>query len=1208
MSHFKQLINPHQHSDSSIDGASTIKQIVKYSKELGVSHVAITEHGNINSAMEMYHSCAKESLKPILGIELYLEPPHMEFLKKVFTSAYDEYVKSVKNPQDKDEWVNKQLKKEYVHLTVHFTDEIGYQHFCKLTPVMEQRAIVKWGERKPLCTLDELRAAQGHITICSGCLIGAVQKWLIGFKSLAKFGDNFLNATINEELAESAYQELRSIAGKDRFYVEVFPHKLTHSWVPPEYEYPGGPLTKGTGFFKPHECTPELPDGDMQRKCNQYMIQLAQKYGDKILISLDSHFATADQKIIQDAKLGNGDEKWKFFNSYHILSSQECASIFKSTLGVNDKTIEEWIDNSYHFASHFNNFKTITSKDRWILQPIQNDFMVALRQKIDRYGRMNWNDAEMVDRLKKEIKVLAFNGKFNLLSYFFTVEDIANFCRNNNVLMNVRGSAGGSLLLYVLGVSAVNPLKHSLSFERFLTEGRIQANTLPDVDMDISDQEKVFDYLSSKYGDGFCRISTDLLLRLKSSIKDAERFINGEVRASTETLTKALPATPQGTEDHGFVFGYEDEQGVHHKGVFETNEALQAWAKVNPDIWSAVSEMLGVQRNKSVHACGCIIAPEPVQNFMPVIQVGDTKATGFSPKQVEQAGGVKYDLLGLNTLRDIQVCLQSIQDRAGVKLDWANLPFDKNSAREFANGLTAAVFQFDTPTIRPYVTKIVKPDQIDNIIDFIECMAAITALGRPGTLDAPSGDGRTLAEVYVARANGEPIEYIHPDLEPIMKVTMGIQLYQEQTLQIFRDIGGFSYEEAEAVRRGIGKKDEKVLILSTRRLREKALVNGWSNEQVDLLIEQIMASARYSFNKSHAISYAYVAYACLYLRTNYKLDWWKAVLDNATKDKITSKFWKHVSSFVEMPSINNTSNSYQIIGDKIVAPMSAVSGLGEKMFEAVVSKAPYRDFANFMEVHFTPKEKEIVNSVKSAVTQNRGRNPLTKPVVRKMIAAGLMDPLFSKEETLLSKLSIFEHEFCRVRDESVSKVKPVNKAFIDLGSEQTFLVRKQMISIYSEDLRDFMLESRGGKLQNEYLKNWIVQDAPEEKYGNPAWYLCVDGDVIDKLKQKCQNGELHPDQRNITFKAVAYVIDEKAFPYKNKSKTANRMVVDIGGHFQEEMLWPKKDEPKAIMGYKGLIVMLTYRTSDKDLRLQSVVPLIDRQKIVNLNSLFSDNS
>lgn len=945
MSKFKPINNPHSHSSASLDGAATVSSYVKHAKANGIQYLTFTEHGNMDSAMDLYVTAKKAGIKPVLGIELYMQPPFLDEISK-------EYLEVEDTPK-----MRKKLRELYVHLTVHFKDEWAFEYFSSLTPKMEERAVVRWGERKPIATIEEVAAASGHIVICSSCFVPGTkvktknglksienikegdivynrfghhdtvlsptsrmyfgdmiklriqgvpdpiictpdhkflvvsgfdryewveaqdltknQKicmvnedrpehqrfveftyenkksgsvvfdlydpetlWAIGLflaegswgaersgrrdsflvtlnKSEAEYANRFSEwakklggsvsitpakksravcvqvfgvvltnawislmeghktainkripalvrslpedclrhvvrgyldgdgsyqfakvnhvktgkydsvkvtaASISHDLiedfsdiyrragihytvhakdytvgkdgthhkkayyltvtsydrvfelwdwisgnlsirrangcsvskvtsiekqhyngfvhclsikgdpsfslaggpivhnclvgavkkwllpdrvtkkvyperAKKAYEMLRDIAGKDNFFVEIFPHKVTHEWVKPEYDKEGKMIKRGE--FVPHDCTPWFPDGDYQKKANMFVYELAKSNGDPCIISLDSHFAYPDQKVVQDSKLGNGQENWRFYNSYHVMSSEESATCLKHTMGLEDKEIEQMIDNSYLWGSHFDNFKLKTKNDRWILPPLDSSWMSNLKEAINRHGRMKWNDPRYVSRLKEEMDLFTNNGRINLMPYFFTVEDIANFCRQSGILMTARGSAGGSLLLYVLGVSATDPIKYDLSLPRFLTLGRIQENTLPDVDMDFGRKDEVLQYLKSKYKDAFAPISIDSMLKLKSSIKDVERSVLGEVRQTTEDMCKKLPTSPQGSNEHEFVFGKDG-----HGGAIEEYPQLKKYAEENHTIWQTVSQMLGVQRQKSQHAC-----------------------------------------------------------------------------------------------------------------------------------------------------------------------------------------------------------------------------------------------------------------------------------------------------------------------------------------------------------------------------------------------------------------------------------------------------------------------------------------------------------------------------------------------------------------------------------------------------------------------------
>lgn len=707
--------------------------------------------------------------------------------------------------------------------------------------------------------------------------------------------------------------------------------------------------------------------------------------------------------------------------------------------------------------------------------------------------------------------------------------------------------------MYLLGVSAFNPLKHDLQFERFLTEGRIKSGTLPDVDIDLSDQTRfIEEYLYLHYGDAACRISTDMVLKLKSSIKDTERAFFTSVRPETEKLTKSFPPIPQGMDEHEFVFGKEEADGSHTPGLIDTNPDLQKYANENPEVWQTVSEMLGVMRNKSTHACGFLIADKPVQEYIPVTYINGTRVSAFSPKQVELAGLIKFDFLGLNTLKDVEECLRSIKERTGIDVDPFNLPEDPKCYEAFAKGETETVFQFNTPTVIPYL-KAIQPKSIDDL-------AAITALCRPGTLDAPAGDGRTLAKLFIDRSQGEPIKYIHDDLEPILAETKGIQLYQEQTLRIFRDIAGYSYEQAEVVRRGIGKKIESVLESCMGDLRTACLNRGWNDQQINLLIDQIMASSRYSFNKAHAISYAYNAYACMWLKTNYPLDWWKATLSNAHKDETATVFWSHVKDFTDLPMLNLSTQKYEIHGDRLVSPLSIITGLGPKTFKSLIDHSPYRNLEHFISIHFNKREKGL-------------KSPVTKSSVFKLIAAGVLDSLLPDPKAPVDQ-KIYAFLQAKAEFNKEKSIEAVPEEYFNMTTFSRYMLKKSLVKMYSEDLRPMILPSVGGFIS---AGQWKLK-SHTMKYKNEINYL--NGRDFSVFKDNVENKENFLLPYDVYFGLVAYILDEKTFTYQGKSKQATKVWIDVNGYVSEEVIWPDYGTNMAKYGYKNNICLIIMRANE----------------------------
>jgi DNA-directed DNA polymerase III PolC len=1525
MSKFKQLISPHNHSHYSLDGAATVEDMVLHLKGQGSPYAALTEHGNLASSLELYDKCKKHHIKPILGIELYIEPPFLLELRKPIEAEIDAS-KKYDSADDREIAIQKALRNEYAHLTVHFKDEWAYEYFCKLTPKMESRALVKWGERKPIATLDEVAGAAGHITACSSCFLpgtkvhteyglknieeiqsgekvynrfGAIdtvitptsriysgkmvklkirgsslpihctedhkflttkgfgktewvpakdlttldevlfiasqdtedtdiwsytytsklQKtiitiplnaesmWCIGLflaegswssvrsgrrdtfnislhKDETAMADRFcqwalslgavsakyffvkntngLKVQVNgvvltealihlfgghaiadskkipriikrlplsklrhlfrgyadgdgcyqttkfnhrnsgqtksikitlasvsqqlaqdmcdilrradidyntsyiapkitksgskkkaahyiyingirevnrtwewtegnlhldnlspipkrvssketyeysgrvhclsvqsdpsfaveggaivhnclvgicgkfllprrksgwssPELAEKAYMMLRDIVGKDNFFVEVFPHEVNKTWKRPDKK------TGARGFFEPHECTPYAINGDIQKPVNDFVMRMAHKNNDRIIVSLDAHFARPEQEATQIARLGNGEEAWRFSNTYNLMSSDEAYAYLTKIHNIDEKTMHQWIDNSYAWASNFDSFNMKTKKERVVLSALKDTWQDDLLKIIDSNGRMNWNDPIMLERLRREIDTITGSG-INLMPYFFTVHDMVDWARKNKILVSPRGSGGGSLLLFLMGISGTNPLKYGLSFERFLTPGRIKGGNLPDIDLDFSDQTSVFEHLAEKYGDAFCNIAIDTQLKLKSSIKDAERCVLGTVKEETERLCKTLPQSPQGSNEHDYVFGSEDDHGHHTPGVFDEHPGLRAYANNNPEIWGMVKEMLGINRQRSSHPCGVVIADQPVQNYMPISYVKTTRVTGFSPKMVEEAGLIKYDILGVNTLRDIQGSLQLIKDRHGIDLDIYNLPDDPRVWQMFQEGKTETVFQFDTPTIRPFL-RTTYPNSIEDL-------TALTSLGRPGTLDAPESEEstRTLADVYVARRNGEPIRYLHPDLEPILKETSGIFLYQEQQMQVFKDVAGYSDAEADEVRRAIGKKDKRLLEKQTSELGARILLKGtWSEDQVNLLIKQIMASANYGFNKSHALAYAVIAYCNAYLKLNFSLEWWTAILKNASKDDL-KRYWTSTQDLIRMPSINQSTETFNIVSisgkEYIQSPITLLDGVGAAITAEVSEKRPFRDFTDFV----TRVDRRIIN----------------KKAVHKFILSGLLDELFPDNTTDLEKIT----QYYKFRQElDGGKNEAIPEELINLSPLQKLRHKRDIFTVYKIDWTETAipyLESNGliKKLNYTYM------------YSDPN-RKDLDGRPL--YNSEAFKNLLNPKNKaEYTVAVVGYVSETKQIEYGRKGatnpdgssvkNTMMRFLLEVGESSAEIIKWPdwgsnshgiEKD-----LSEKVCLVVLNRKNSDRGIQL-TIKKIID---------------
>lgn len=525
------------------------------------------------------------------------------------------------------------------------------------------------------------------------------------------------------------------------------------------------------------------------------------------------HFALPEEKIVQDSRLGGAGGSWRFQNSYHRMSSEEAFGYFKNVMGIDQATYEGWVDNNLEWSRRFKDFKFVERKSLPTKFYPQNT-LEHLKVLIDKHGRMDWGNPEWMKRLGSEIDLLYKNGTIDLLPYFFLAEEVTHLYEKNKMLTGPgRGSAAGLLTTYLLGITHVEPLRYGLSQDRFLTKDRIASGKLPDIDLDFSDRDLLVDpekgWLYQRFGDHVAAISTNTMLRLKSSIKDVARSTHGYVDSDIEALCRKIPNPPQGVDDADFIFGYTGDDGKEVKGFLDESKELQEYTKARAKEWAIVKKMLGITRNKSRHACAMVIANEPVSNFIPLITISGIRTTQYTAGSVEERGGLKMDFLGLNSLKDIQGAIKLIQERNGVIIEqdhtvdakrvpgirlvphkgqlfdiW-NLPEDQSVFRDIAEGDTETVFQLNTNSAKQWLRQFnYEKSPGVKAIDSIEAVAAFTALDRPGPLDAEvrnekTGKAHNMLVEYANRAKGLPKTGAIPALDAMLPETYGVMCIAE---------------------------------------------------------------------------------------------------------------------------------------------------------------------------------------------------------------------------------------------------------------------------------------------------------------------------------------------------------------------------------------------------------------------------------------------
>ncbi len=1190
--------------------------------------------------------------------------------------------------------------KKYYHVTIHFQDQAAFEAGSRLLSVADARAEKHGSERKPLFAWAELEELGGYnVTMTSGCLIGMVQRHIA-------FGGRF-------DIAQKYYERLRSLVKPGNFYVEVFPHVCDRNWdsaVILKFEdgtservksskilrtdkgkygdrAEGGGVyadalvkawekdPKGHGAlravmenkkfverepkiltdvslhegYQMNECTEASPNGDLQVGCNRFVMELAKRYGDKILISDDSHFTKPEEKIVQDIKLASSN--WRFANSYHRMSSAEAWEYFDKVMGIPMAEFESWIDNNREWAAKFEGFKF---EDRRALPtkfyPINTgEHILTL---IKKHGRMDWKNKEYVARLTAEMNLLHYNGVIDLLPYFMIDEECCALHEQNGLLTGPgRGSAAGLLLTYLLGITHVDPIRYDLSMDRFLTLDRIKSGKLPDIDQDLPHRDLIIStddehpengWLHRRFGDHVAQISVDTKLKLRSAVKDVARMTspNKKVPKAVEALAKKFQNAPQGIEDHDFVFGYEDADKNMVAGSIESDLALQEYVANHPKDWEIVQLCLGITRQKSRHPCGYVICNEPVHNFIPLTSVGGVTVTQYTPASVEAAGGIKMDFLTVSSLNDIWAAIRLIQDRStdtsvdwqqarapttgtvpsktinnrrvpmlriiphkGEYLDIWDLPEDQDVFSSICAGDTESVFQFNTESARKWLSHFnhVKCTDANGVVhkalDSILALADFTALDRPGPLDAYVKDPKTnqyhnMLIEYAHRARGVARAVILPVLDELIPETHGVLTYQEQLTRIFQQLGGTTGAEADEFRVHISKK-QTAKVFKDKEIFMPGAIARMGEKDAQTLWEMMETFSNYGFNKSHAVCYVVIGYACAWLKYHYPLEWWTAVLRNASKNDIDTKFWRHCGHLIDLPDINLSGDQFEIVNERIRAPTSLLKGIGPKAHAELCTYRPCKD------------AEDLVRKIEAykASTKPKTRSALTSATIETLIIGGAANSLFPDSPEAKWQLEAWE---TAVSEVTGKRKKSVDAKFQDLKPLMTYQYRKKLLPAYSENLIPLaalkeipnLAYVRDSRFDDLVLRYRYVAKGEDE----------VDDNVFALRADELLRVEAEPlVPGGLRCAAVAYICDQKWRNYQ-ETKEMTVLSIDVEGLRRELVIWPNskgKLAAKFKESYKGAIclVVLAKWKSDKPLSIEDLIviqpPLTEKPEEVS---------
>jgi len=746
-----------------------------------------------------------------------------------------------------------------------------------------------------------------------------------------------LKGEIGQFLAQGKYkqaceiaEELESILGKENFYLELMDLSLKE-----------------------------------QKKVNEDLLKMSKDLDLPLVATNDVHYLEKEHATAHDALLCiqtgttiKEEKRLKFATQeFYFKSPEEMKSLFsdypetwKNTLEITNKCNLE-LELSHTYLPHFP-----LPEDETHHSYLEKLCWKGLEERIPSA------DERVKERIEHELSAIK---KIGFSAYFLIVADFIKYAKEKGIPVGPgRGSAAGCLVSYCLGITGINPLTYGLIFERFFNPDR---KKMPDIDIDFCDtrRDEVISYVSKKYGeDKVSQIITFGTMQARAAIRDVGRVLDMPY-AEVDKIAKQIPPILH----------------ITLKEAIRQSDELKKFEEENPALFQISTVLEGLPRHASTHAAGVVIAPQPLTEFTPLYKssTGDV-TTQYDMTSLEKIGLLKMDLLGLKTLTLIERTVENIKESRGEVLDIENLPLDdKKTFTLLQESRTIGIFQLESEGMRQFANRLA-PRNFPDLIPLV-------SLYRPGTL----GSGG--AEDFIKRRQGElPIKYLHPSLEPILKETYGVILYQEQVMQIASRIANFTMENADGLLRAMGKKIPEVMDEKRADFIKGAAENGISKAKADKIFDSMAYFAGYGFNKSHATAYASIAYRTAYLKANYPLEFMAALLscerDNKDKVALFIKECGEMSIEVLPPDINESYTDFTVIKDNIRFGLAAIKNVGAAAVEAIIKAR--EEEGNFTSLY------DFCEKVDS--------RKVTKKVIESLIKCGAFDSIEPRRAYLIALL------------------------------------------------------------------------------------------------------------------------------------------------------------------------------------------------------------
>ncbi|MBQ8351728.1 MAG: DNA polymerase III subunit alpha [Clostridia bacterium] len=998
------FVHLHLHSEYSLlDGACRVADIPKKAKAEGHRAVAITDHGVMYGAVAFYRACQEESIKPIIGCEVYVAP---------------------RTRHDREG----RMDSSSHHLVLLVENEVGYRNLIALVSA----GFVEGFYSKPRVDMELLRKHSKGLIALSACLAGKIPQLILG-------GD--------QHGAVAYAKELHEIFGKDHFYLEVQDHALAE-----------------------------------EQTVARALREIAAETGIGLVATNDVHYLEkkdADtQAILMCVQTGNVITEGRPIgfetDEFYYKSTEEMAHLFADYPGALENSVKIAGMCNFDFIFGQTHLPTFTppagkTHKECLFSLAEEGFSEKVRR-----GEIDFTfatETQYRERMNYELSVIDQMG-FN--AYFLIVQDFIAFAKRSDIPVGPgRGSGAGSLVAYCVGITDVDPLRYQLLFERFLNPERV---SLPDFDTDFCYDRRgeVIEYVRHKYGeDHVAQIVTFGTLAARAAVRDVGRAL-GMPYAEVDRVARLIP--------HELNVTIADAMAKKElRDLYDGSPEIRR-------LLDTARALEGMPRHASTHAAGIVITEKPTDYYVPLSVNGDVTVTQYDMDTAAALGLVKFDFLGLRYLTILSNAEKEIRVRT-PDFTLSRIPQDDaETFRLMAEGQTNGVFQLESAGMKQMLAQL-KPANLEDVI-------AAIALYRPGPMDS--------IPRYIACRNGtEQVSYAVPALRDILGVTNGCIVYQEQVMQICRELAGYSFAHADIVRRAMSKKKAEVMEAERAQFVAGSVARGVDQAAAEQIFEEMVSFASYAFNKSHATAYAVISYRTAYLKVHYPREYMAALMTSVLGD--TAKLGEYIAECqhahiaVLAPDINESRLHFSVAGDHIRFGLLAIKNVGRTFVEQILRERQNGDFVDF---------EDFIDRMAGG--------DLNRRQVEALIKCGAFDRLGNKRSQLLSAYEqILESAAARVRTNLTGQLDLFSIGTVDAVAKTKF----NYPDLPEFNIRELLLlekESAGMSFSGHLL----------DDYKKHIAYLKAEpiGDIMSSYSEETGESDRYADKQRV---GVAGIITKR---------------------------------------------------------------------------------